>query len=62
MVGNAHHGVHGTYARLAESLRSYLEAQYHIRNEAAIQERRLLFWRRPVPFARRHTSSPTPVL
>jgi len=42
MVGNAHHGVHSTYARLAESLRSYLEAQYHIRNEAAIQERRLL--------------------
>jgi ATP-dependent helicase YprA (DUF1998 family) len=42
MVGNAHHGVHGTYAQLAESLRSYLEAQYHIRNEAAIQERRLL--------------------
>lgn len=42
MVTNAHHGVHGTYARLAESLRSYLEAQYHIRNEAAIQERQLL--------------------
>ena len=42
MVANSYHGVHGTYARLAESLRSYLEAQYHIRNEAAIQERRLL--------------------
>lgn len=38
----AEHGVHGTSTRLAESLRSYLEAQYHIRNEAAIRERRAL--------------------
>src|SRR5437764_12034442 len=38
----AEHGVHGTSAHLAESLRSYLEAQYHIRNEAAIRERRAL--------------------
>lgn len=36
------HGVHATSARLAESLRSYLEAQYHIRNEATIRERRAL--------------------
>ncbi|MBV9993558.1 MAG: DEAD/DEAH box helicase [Alphaproteobacteria bacterium] len=38
----AEHGVHATSRRLAESLRSYLEAQYHIRNEAAIRERRAL--------------------
>ena len=38
----AGYGVHATSARLAESLRSYLEAQYHIRNEAAIRERRAL--------------------
>ena len=38
----AGHGVHATSARLAESLRSYLEAQYHIRNEATIRERRAL--------------------
>lgn len=36
------HGVHATSAKLTESLRSYLEAQYHIRNEATIQERRQL--------------------
>jgi ATP-dependent helicase YprA (DUF1998 family) len=36
------HGVHAASTRLAESLRSYIEAQYHIRNEAAIRERRLL--------------------
>ena len=38
----AEHGAHAISARLAESLRSYLEAQYHIRNEAAIRERRAL--------------------
>jgi ATP-dependent helicase YprA (DUF1998 family) len=38
----AEYGVHATSARLAESLRSYLEAQYHIRNEAVIRERRAL--------------------
>jgi ATP-dependent helicase YprA (DUF1998 family) len=38
----AAHGVHAALARLTQSLRSYLEAQYHIRNEAAIRERRLL--------------------
>jgi ATP-dependent helicase YprA (DUF1998 family) len=36
------HGVHATSSRLTESLRSYLEAQYHIRNEATIRERRKL--------------------
>jgi ATP-dependent helicase YprA (DUF1998 family) len=35
-------GVHATAARLTESLRSYLEAQYHIRHESLIKERRLL--------------------
>src|SRR4051794_13916264 len=40
--GLAEHGIHITAARLAESLRSYIEAQYHIRNEAAIRERRAL--------------------
>ncbi|MGF1628541.1 MAG: DEAD/DEAH box helicase [Kiloniellaceae bacterium] len=38
----AEYGVHATSSRLAESLRSYLEAQYHIRSEAAIRERRAL--------------------
>lgn len=36
------HGVHATVRRLTESLRSYLEAQYHIRDESLIRERRLL--------------------
>lgn len=36
------HGVHRTVFRLTESLRSYIEAQYHIRNESLIGERRLL--------------------
>jgi ATP-dependent helicase YprA (DUF1998 family) len=36
------HGVHSTVARLTESLRSYIEAQYHIRNETLIRERRHL--------------------
>jgi ATP-dependent helicase YprA (DUF1998 family) len=36
------HGVHSTVSRLGESLRSYIEAQYHIRNESLIRERRLL--------------------
>ena len=36
------HGVHTTAFRLTESLRSYIEAQYHIRNESLIRERRRL--------------------
>src|SRR5580698_1771664 len=36
------HGVHATAHRLTESLRSYIEAQYHIRNESLIRERRHL--------------------
>ena len=36
------HGVHSTASRLTKSLRSYIEAQYHIRNESLIRERRLL--------------------
>lgn len=36
------HGVQSTVTRLSESLRSYVEAQYHIRNEGLIRERRLL--------------------
>lgn len=36
------HGVHATVRRLAESLRSYVEAQYHIRDEGLIRERRRL--------------------
>jgi len=36
------HGVHSTVDRLTESLRSYIEAQYHIRNESLIRERRKL--------------------
>ena len=36
------HGVHTTAHRLTESLRSYIEAQYHIRNESLIRERRRL--------------------
>jgi ATP-dependent helicase YprA (DUF1998 family) len=36
------HGVHATADRLTESLRSYIEAQYHIRNESLIRERRRL--------------------
>jgi hypothetical protein len=36
------HGVHTTARRLTESLRSYIEAQYHIRNEGLIRERRRL--------------------
>jgi hypothetical protein len=36
------HGVHRTVFRLTESLRSYIEAQYHIRNESLIGERRQL--------------------
>ncbi len=36
------HGVHSTVGRLTESLRSYIEAQYHIRNESLIRERRKL--------------------
>jgi hypothetical protein len=36
------HGVHNTVFRLSESLRSYIEAQYHIRDEILIGERRRL--------------------
>src|SRR5579872_6345491 len=36
------YGVHSTASRLTESLRSYIEAQYHIRDESLIRERRLL--------------------
>lgn len=36
------HGVHAIARRLTESLRSYIEAQYHVRNEAIIRERRRL--------------------
>ncbi len=36
------HGVHATSHRLTESLRSYIEAQYHIRDESLIRERRRL--------------------
>ncbi|MGO9770819.1 MAG: hypothetical protein ACLPSW_14955 [Roseiarcus sp.] len=36
------HGVHSTVSRLGESLRSYIEAQYHIRHEGLIRERRQL--------------------
>lgn len=36
------HGVHATAQRLTESLRSYIEAQYHIRDESLIRERRRL--------------------
>lgn len=36
------HGVHATAHRLTESLRSYIEAQYHIRDESLIRERRRL--------------------
>ena len=35
-------GVHAAVTRLTESLRSYIEAQYHIRNEGLIRERRKL--------------------
>ena len=38
----ADHGVHRTVFRLTESLRSYVEAQYHIRDESLIRERRRL--------------------
>ncbi|MER8774275.1 DEAD/DEAH box helicase [Mesorhizobium sp. M0977] len=36
------HGVHATVGRLGESLRAYIEAQYHVRNPALIHERRFL--------------------
>lgn len=36
------HGVHNTVTRLTESLRSYVEAQYHLRDEGLIKERRAL--------------------
>jgi ATP-dependent helicase YprA (DUF1998 family) len=36
------HGVHSTAARLTGSLQSYIEAQYHIRDEGLILDRRML--------------------
>ncbi|TAX24987.1 DEAD/DEAH box helicase [Rhizobium leguminosarum] len=42
MAGSKDTGVNATAAKLTEGLRSYIEAQYHIRNESLIQERRLL--------------------
>ena len=36
------YSVHGIVANLNDSLRSYIEAQYHIRNEGLIRERRNL--------------------
>ena len=36
------YSVHGIVANLIDSLRSYIEAQYHIRNEGLIRERRNL--------------------
>ncbi|TIQ77589.1 MAG: hypothetical protein E5X44_32585, partial [Mesorhizobium sp.] len=41
-VEQSEHGVHATVGRLGSSLRGYIEAQYHVRNQALIQERRLL--------------------
>lgn len=35
-------GVHATIGRLGNSLRSYIEAQYHVRHPSLIEERRLL--------------------
>lgn len=35
-------GVHASVTKLTEGLRSYIEAQYHIRNEGMIRERRAL--------------------
>ncbi len=42
MSGASLHGVHAVSQRLTEGLRSYIEAQYHIRDEKLIRERRLL--------------------
>ncbi|WFU16460.1 DEAD/DEAH box helicase [Bradyrhizobium sp. CB3481] len=41
-AASSDHGVHATVDRLTESLRSYIEAQYHIRDESLIRERRKL--------------------
>lgn len=41
-ITNFDYGVHATVSRLTESLRSYIEAQYHIRHESVIRERRSL--------------------
>lgn len=41
-TANRERGVHATIRRLGSSLRSYIEAQYHVRNDALIKERRLL--------------------
>lgn len=42
MSGVSLHGVHAVSQRLTEGLRSYIEAQYHIRDERLIRERRRL--------------------
>lgn len=41
-MSGEHYGVHSVVNKLTESLRSYIEAQYHIRNEGLIRERRKL--------------------
>src|SRR5690349_16616990 len=41
-AASSEHGVHATVDRLTESLRSYIEAQYHVRDESLIRERRKL--------------------
>ncbi|WP_153576497.1 hypothetical protein, partial [Pseudomonas aeruginosa] len=38
-------GVHETAKNLAESLRQYIEAQYHIRDEGLVRERHALLLR-----------------
>lgn len=54
------HGVHATALRLTESLRSYIEAQYHIRNESLIRERRRLL-EEPGAISQRPFVESTPV-
>jgi ATP-dependent helicase YprA (DUF1998 family) len=54
------HGVHTTAFRLTESLRSYIEAQYHIRNESLIRERRRLL-EEPSAVSQRPFVESTPV-
>lgn len=40
-------GVHETVANLKRSLKQYIEAQYHIRNESLVEERSLLLDKEP---------------
>ncbi|MGD1467581.1 DEAD/DEAH box helicase [Vibrio harveyi] len=40
-------GVHDTVANLKKSLKQYIEAQYHIRNEPLVEERNLLLEQEP---------------